>query len=67
MDQSMIDVTDIRGGGAGGVQPGDVAVLIGAQGSDCITADEVASRLGTINYEVLTQVSARLPRVFLRA
>jgi len=66
MDQSMIDVTDICGGEAGGVQPGDVAVLIGAQGSDCITADEVASRLGTINYEVITQVSARLPRLFLR-
>lgn len=66
MDQSMIDVTDICRGGAGGVQPGDVAVLIGAQGKDCITADEVANRLGTINYEVLTQVSARLPRVFVR-
>lgn len=65
MDQSMIDVTDICSGGAGGVQPGDVAVLIGAQGKDCITADEVANRLGTINYEVLTQISARLPRVFV--
>jgi len=66
MDQSMIDVTDICRGGAGGVQPGDVAVLIGAQGKDCITADEVANRLGTINYEVLTGLSARLPRLFLR-
>ena len=66
MDQSMIDVTDICGGEAGGVQPGDVAVLIGAQGKDRITADDVAARLGTINYEVLTGLSARLPRLFLR-
>ena len=41
-------------------------MLIGAQGSDCITADEVANRLGTINYEVLTGLSARLPRLFVR-
>lgn len=67
MDQSMIDVTDICRGGAGGVQPGDVAVLIGAQGKGCITADEVAAHLGTINYEVLTQISARLPRLFIQA
>ena len=61
MDLTMVDVTDVQG-----VQAGDVAVLIGAQGSDYITADEVASRLGTINYEVLTGLSARLLRVFAR-
>ena len=42
---------------------GDEAVLIGRQGHDEITATEVAQRLGTIAYEVLTSISARVPRV----
>ncbi len=42
---------------------GDEAVLIGRQGRDEITATEVAQRLGTIAYEVLTSISARVPRV----
>ena len=45
------------------VAPGDEAVLIGRQGADEITATEIAQRLGTIAYEVLTSVSARVPRV----
>ncbi len=58
MDQSMIDVTDIRGARAG-----DEVVLIGGQGDDAITVDEVARRLGTINYEVISAILARVPRV----
>ena len=42
---------------------GDEAVLIGRQGADEITATEVAERLGTIAYEVLTSISSRVPRV----
>ena len=44
------------------VEPGAPAVLIGAQGSDRILAEEVASRLGTINYEVTCGISQRVPR-----
>jgi alanine racemase len=44
------------------VEPGDEAVLIGSQGDDSILAEEVASRLGTINYEVTCGISARVPR-----
>jgi alanine racemase len=44
------------------VEPGDEAVLIGAQGDDAILAEEIASRLGTINYEVTCGISARVPR-----
>jgi len=44
------------------VEPGDEAVLIGAQGEDVIRAEEVAKRLGTINYEVTCGISARVPR-----
>jgi alanine racemase len=57
MDQTMIDVTAIPG-----VQQGDEVVLIGRQGGDAITAEEVAARLGTINYEVVSAILARVPR-----
>ncbi|HKS69827.1 MAG TPA: alanine racemase, partial [Ktedonobacterales bacterium] len=58
MDQCMVDVTAIPG-----VQPGDEVVLIGRQGEDELTADEVARRLGTISYEVVAELLARVPRV----
>jgi alanine racemase len=44
------------------VEPGDEAVLIGSQGGETILAEEVAARLGTINYEVTCGISARVPR-----
>jgi alanine racemase len=44
------------------VEPGDEAVLIGAQGDEAILAEEVAARLETINYEVTCGISARVPR-----
>jgi alanine racemase len=58
MDLTMIDVTDIAG-----VIQGDEVVLIGRQGAENISADEVAGWAETISYEVLTSVSARVPRV----
>jgi alanine racemase len=58
MDQTMIDVTAIPG-----VRQGDEAVLIGEQGDEQITAEEVAERLGTISYEVVSEILARVPRV----
>ncbi len=58
MDQTTIDVSHIPG-----VRPGDEVVLIGRQGNECITADEVAARLGTINYEVISVILARVPRL----
>jgi len=59
MDQVMADVTD-----AGPVLPGDPAVLIGRQGMEAIMADEIARELGTIPYEVLLQITRRVPRVY---
>ncbi len=44
------------------VEPGDEAVLIGVQGEEAIRAEEVAGRIGTINYEVTCGISARVPR-----
>jgi alanine racemase len=47
------------------VVPGAEAVLIGAQGEDRILAEELAQRLGTINYEITCGISGRVPRVHL--
>jgi alanine racemase len=58
MDQTMIDVTAIPD-----VRQGDEVVLIGEQGGERITAEDVAERLGTINYEVVSEILARVPRV----
>jgi alanine racemase len=38
-------------------------VLIGRQGEDEITAEEAANWLGTVNYEVVSEILARVPRV----
>jgi len=58
MDQTMIAVSHIPN-----VRVGDEVVLIGRQGEDEITAEEVANWLGTINYEVVSEILARVPRV----
>jgi alanine racemase len=57
MDNVTIDL-----GAETDVQPGAPAVLIGTQGPDQILAEEVAARLGTINYEVTCGISGRVPR-----
>lgn len=57
MDGLVVDVTD-----AEQVTRDDEFVLIGRQGDDEITADEVAEQRGTIGYEVTTMLRARLPR-----
>jgi alanine racemase len=58
MDQTMINVSHIPN-----VRVGDEVVLIGTQGEDEISAEEVARWLGTINYEVVSEILARVPRV----
>ncbi|MEG1523409.1 MAG: alanine racemase [Clostridia bacterium] len=60
MDQMMVDVTDIPD-----AIVGDDAVLIGSQGQDTITADEMAVWADTISYEILLCISDRVPRVFV--
>jgi alanine racemase len=59
MDLVTIDVTDIDG-----VSVGDEVVLLGRQGDEEISAEEIAGRLGTISYEVLCSVGARVPRIY---
>lgn len=59
MDMIMVDVTDIRP-----VQIGETVTLIGQQGAESIWADEVASWIGTIPYEVLCGIGSRVPRLY---
>jgi alanine racemase len=59
MDLTMVDVTGIPD-----VAAGDEAVLIGSSGDARMPAEEVASKAGTISYEILVQVSKRVPRVY---
>jgi len=58
MDMTMLDVTEVPG-----VREGDEVVLIGSSGSERITAADLAAKTGTIPYEVLCGISARVPRV----
>jgi alanine racemase len=60
MDQILIDCGDDRS-----VAPGDDVVLLGAQGDDRIGAWEWAQRAGTIAYEILCGISARVPKVYV--
>jgi alanine racemase len=61
MDQITVDVS-----GVPGVREGDPVVLVGRQGTEQITLDELAAAAGTISYELLSQLAPRLPRVYLR-
>jgi alanine racemase len=60
MDITAVDVSDVAE-----VKVGDEVVLLGEQGGESISADDVAEWAGTINYEVLTAVSPRVPRIYL--
>lgn len=58
MDTTMVDLTEIPD-----ARVGDVATIVGADGSDSISAWDLARRLDTIPYEIFTGISARVPRV----
>lgn len=60
MDQLIVDVgpTDV----SDPVNIGDEVILIGTQGEENISAEEWADRLGTIGYEIVCHISARVPR-----
>jgi alanine racemase len=60
MDMCTVDVTDIPGCGIG-----DEVVLLGKQGDEYISANEIAEKANTISYEVLCALGKRAPRVFV--
>ncbi len=57
MDQCMIELTGVKN-----VAVGDTVTIMGG---DALTADALASWLGTINYEVVCMFSPRIPRVYV--
>ncbi len=59
MDQIMVDVGDFS------VKTGDEAVLIGRQGSETVTVEELAGLSGTIPYEIVCGLGSRIPRVYV--
>lgn len=59
MDQMVIDCGDDE------ISPGDEVVLIGTQGDDTVTADDLAAALGTINYEVTCGITNRVARKYI--
>ncbi|MDP3284815.1 MAG: alanine racemase [Desulfobacterales bacterium] len=61
MDLTMIDVGNI-----GGVKQGDEVVIFGNQGCSAVTVDEIASISGTINYEIVSSLTERVKRVYLK-
>ncbi|MCH7761862.1 alanine racemase [candidate division TA06 bacterium] len=60
MDLTMVDVTNIQG-----VQVGDEATLIGREGGEEITANEVAEWTGTVPYETVSSIGLRVSKIFL--
>lgn len=60
MDQFMVDVTDIPN-----VKSGDKVVLIGSDGTEQITMEEVGARSGRFNYEFVCDLGKRIPRVYV--
>lgn len=59
MDLTMLDVTDVSG-----VALDDEVVLLGTQQAQRISAEAIAALLGTVSYEVVTGISARVPHVY---
>lgn len=58
MNMCVADITGVRR-----VQPEDEVVLLGQQGTAIISAEEIAKKLNTINYEVVTRINPLLPRI----
>jgi alanine racemase len=57
MDMLMVDVTDVPG-----AREGDLVTLVGAEGQEAITVDDLARWAGTVSYEILCGISKRVPR-----
>ncbi|MEA3249444.1 MAG: alanine racemase [Patescibacteria group bacterium] len=60
MNMCVVDVTDMRG-----VKVENEVVILGRQNREEITAEELADRIGTINYEVVTRINPTLPRILV--
>ncbi|MBW7882491.1 MAG: alanine racemase [Caldilineaceae bacterium] len=64
MDQTVVDVTDIEAA-TGPVSMGEEAVLIGRQGDAHLSAEAVSARVGTNNYDIVSRILGRVPRLYV--
>lgn len=64
MDQTVIDVTQIEAA-TGPLRQGEEVVLIGRQGDAAISAEEASARIGTNNYDVVSRILPRVPRLYV--
>ena len=62
MDQIVVDVSHLA---TESVEPGDEVVLIGTQGNENISADELAQKAGTIPWEIFTGITNRVERIYV--
>ncbi|MBN2340833.1 MAG: alanine racemase [Deltaproteobacteria bacterium] len=60
MNLSMIDVTDVPG-----AQEGDVVTLLGTDGDETVSAEQLATLADTINYEIVTRAAPGAPRIWV--
>ena len=58
MNMTVVDVSNIED-----IKPEDEVIILGEQGKNKITAEQIAKEAGTINYEVTTRINALLPRI----
>lgn len=58
MNLMMVDITDIKG-----VRLEEPVVLLGKDGQEKITADQMASWAGTVNYEIISRINGNIPRI----
>ena len=61
MDQLMLDVSEVKG-----AKEGDYITVIGKDGAEQISADELAANNGTINYEIMCAIGERVPRFYVK-
>ena len=61
MDLMMVDVSDIKG-----IEIEDDVTLMGCDGGNCISAEELADLSGTVNYEIICGISKRVPKVLYK-
>lgn len=61
MDQMMIDISHIPD-----AEPGDSVIIMGSDGKNTVSAEELAQIAGTINYEIVCNVGKRVPRVYIK-
>ena len=59
MDQLMLDVTDIED-----VKEGDEVTVFGYDSQENLSVDELAEKIGTINYEIVCLIGKRVPRIY---